>query len=132
MTTQGPPPVASQPAAPSGAPHLGVVDWLRYGPFLAHLVVTRRCNLSCGYCNEYDRSSSPVPREVLERRLEKLRELRTWMVCLTGGEPTLHPALVAIVRRMAELGFRRRQIITNGYRLVEPLVDGLNEAGLTD
>jgi MoaA/NifB/PqqE/SkfB family radical SAM enzyme len=94
--------------------------------------VTRRCNLSCGYCNEYDRTSPPVAREVLEQRLEKLRELRTWMVCLTGGEPTVHPELTYIVRRMTQLGFRRRQIISNGYRLGKKLVEGLNEAGLTD
>ena len=117
---------------PARARPLRVVDWLRYGPFLAHLVVTRRCNLACGYCNEYDHTSLPVPRELLERRLEKLRELRTWMVCLTGGEPTLHPDIVAIARRMRELGFRRRQIITNGYRLTKPLVEALNDAGLTD
>ena len=117
--------------APAARP-LRAIGWLRYGPFLAHLVVTRRCNLSCGYCNEYDRTSAPVPREVVEERLAKLRELRTWMVCLTGGEPTLHPELVALVRRMTELGFRRRQIITNGYRLREKLVEGLNDAGLTD
>jgi MoaA/NifB/PqqE/SkfB family radical SAM enzyme len=111
---------------------LSALDWLRFGPFLAHVVVTRRCNLACGYCNEYDAVSSPVAREVLERRLERLRELRTWMVCLTGGEPTLHPDLVPLVRRLAELGFRRRQIITNGYRLREELIEGLNDAGLTD
>jgi MoaA/NifB/PqqE/SkfB family radical SAM enzyme len=113
-------------------PPLGVLDWLRHGPFLAHLVVTRRCNLSCGYCNEYDRTSPPVPRPLVEQRLEKLRDLRTWMVCLTGGEPTLHPDLLPILGRMRELGFRRRQIITNGYRLGEKLVEGLNAAGLTD
>jgi MoaA/NifB/PqqE/SkfB family radical SAM enzyme len=118
-----------QPPAPSP---LTAPEWLRFGPFLAHLVVTRRCNLSCGYCNEYDRTSPPVAREVLEQRLEKLRELRTWMVCLTGGEPTVHPDLTYIVRRMTQLGFRRRQIISNGYRLGKKLVEGLNEAGLTD
>ena len=119
------------PTAPRSGT-LSALEWLRYGPFLAHLVVTRRCNLTCGYCNEYDRTSPPVPRDLLEQRLAKLRQLRTWMVCLTGGEPTLHPDLVALVRRMTELGFRRRQIITNGYRLVESLVEGLNQAGLTD
>ena len=115
-----------------GARRLPVVDWLRHGPFLAHVVVTRRCNLSCAYCNEFDAVSPPVPRALLEARLEKLRALRTWMVCLTGGEPTLHPDLVPILLRMADLGFRRRQLLTNGYRLSEKLVDGLNEAGLTD
>ncbi len=125
-------PVLAQPAAPRAPRRLSALEWLRYGPFLAHLVVTRRCNLSCGYCNEFDRTSAPVPRELVEARLRKLRDLRTWMVCLTGGEPTLHPELAALVRRMAELGFRRRQIITNGYRLSGRLVEALNDAGLTD
>ena len=107
-------------------------EWLRFGPFLAHIVVTRRCNLTCGYCNEYDDHSPPVPFHVLDRRLRKLRALRTRMVCLSGGEPTLHPELVRIVARMRELGFRRRQIITNGYLLTPKLIDDLNDAGLTD
>jgi MoaA/NifB/PqqE/SkfB family radical SAM enzyme len=111
---------------------LTVTEWLRFGPFLAHVVVTRRCNLACGYCNEYDDHSPAVPFEILDRRLRKLRALRTWMVCLSGGEPTLHPDLVRIVARMRELGFRRRQIITNGYLLTPKLVDALNDAGLTD
>jgi MoaA/NifB/PqqE/SkfB family radical SAM enzyme len=122
---------ASQ-AATRAEPRLPVIDWLRHGPFLAHLVVTRRCNLSCGYCNEYDHTSPPVPFDVVEGRLEKLRELRTWMVCLSGGEPTMHPDLVRIVARMTQLGFRRRQIITNGFRVTPRLVEELNAAGLTD
>lgn len=128
-----PPPNApgpEQPKAPE-AP-LPALDWLRYGPFLAHLVVIRRCNLSCGYCNEYDDRSPPVPYETLERRLLKLRALRAWMLCMTGGEPTLHPDLVRLVRRATDLGFRRRQIITNGYRITRKLVEALNDAGLSD
>jgi MoaA/NifB/PqqE/SkfB family radical SAM enzyme len=111
---------------------LPVLTWLRHGPFLAHVVITRRCNLSCGYCNEYDRTSAPVPWEQLDARLRKLRALRTWMVCLTGGEPTMHPELVRIVARMWELGFARRQVLTNGYRLTRALVEDLNTARLTD
>ena len=111
---------------------LSVGEWLRYGPFLAQIVVTRRCNLTCGYCNEYDDHSPPIPYEILDRRLRKLRALRTWMVCLTGGEPTLRPDLPRIVARMRELGFRRRQIITNGYLLTPEVIDRLNDAGLTD
>jgi MoaA/NifB/PqqE/SkfB family radical SAM enzyme len=119
-------------AVPAERGELTAAKWLRFGPFLAHLVVTRRCNLSCGYCNEYDDHSPPVPFEVLEHRLVKLRELRTWMVCLTGGEPTVHPELVRIVARMRELGFRRRQLITNGYLMTPDLIERLNQAGLTD
>ena len=32
-----------------------------YRPLLAQIVVTRRCNLSCGYCYEHDHHSPPVP-----------------------------------------------------------------------
>lgn len=107
-------------------------QWLQYGPFLAQLVITRRCNLSCGYCYEYDKTSQPVRCRVLERRLAKLRQLRTWVVCLVGGEPTLHPDLLRLVAKMRDLGFRRRQVITNGFRLTRELIEGFNAAGLTD
>ena len=40
-------------------------------PVLAHVIPMRRCNLSCGYCNEYDDSSKPVPTETMYQRLDK-------------------------------------------------------------
>jgi MoaA/NifB/PqqE/SkfB family radical SAM enzyme len=66
-------------------------------PFIAHLVVTRRCNLSCGYCYEYDKVSPPVPTAALRDRIDHLARLRTIFVALTGGEPLLHPDLVDVV-----------------------------------
>ena len=30
-------------------------------PVLAQIVPARFCNLSCAYCNEYDKVSEPVP-----------------------------------------------------------------------
>jgi molybdenum cofactor biosynthesis enzyme MoaA len=50
------------------------------------LVVIRRCNLSCGYCSEYDKFSDLVPAEVLEKRLLKFKELGTFGISLTGGD----------------------------------------------
>lgn len=111
---------------------LNVFQWLRYGPWLAQVVVTRRCNLTCGYCTEYDRTSDPAPYDELASRLAKLAELRAWAVCLTGGEPTLHPRLPDLVAEMKRLGFKRRMLITNGTRLTSKLIDALNDAGLTD
>ena len=111
---------------------MNVFQWLRYGPWLAQVVVTRRCNLKCGYCTEYDRTSDPVPYDELALRLAKLAELRAWAVCLTGGEPTMHPRLPDLVAEMRRLGFKRRMMITNGWRLTPALIDALNGAGLTD
>ena len=103
---------------------LNVFQWLRYGPWLAQVVVTRRCNLKCGYCMEYDRTSDPAPYEELALRLAKLAELRAWAVCLTGGEPTMHPRLPDLVAEMRRLGFKRRML--NGWRLTPALIDALN------
>ena len=108
------------------------LDWIRFGPFLSQLVVIRKCNLSCSYCFEFDRTSEPVPYALLEERLAKLRQLRSWVVCLTGGEPTLHPEIDRLVGAMREMGFRRRQMITNGYRLTRESIESWNESGLTD
>ena len=111
---------------------IGRTDWLRFGPFLAQAVIVRRCNLSCSYCSEFDRTSEPVPYAALLERFRKLRALRTWAVCLTGGEPTLHPQLADLVAVLRDLGFRRRQMITNGYRLTRDLIGSVNTSGLTD
>jgi MoaA/NifB/PqqE/SkfB family radical SAM enzyme len=105
---------------------LNVFQWLRYGPWLAQVVVTRRCNLKCGYCTGYDRTSDPVPYDELALRLAKLAELRAWAVCLTVGEPTMHPRLPDLVAEMKRLGFKRRMLITNGWRLTPALIDALN------
>ena len=103
---------------------------LRYSPFLTQMVVIRRCNLSCGYCSEYDKTSDPVPVEVLEAQLRRLKELGTFGISLTGGEPTLHPELPRLIRTCRELRFYRTGMITNGFFLRPELIETLNQAGL--
>jgi len=49
----------------------------RYHPLLVHIIPTRRCNLACAYCNEYDSVSAPVPTDVMLRRLDHLARLKT-------------------------------------------------------
>ena len=66
-------------------------------PLLAHLVVTRRCNLSCAYCNEYDKISAPIPLDVMKNRISALANLKTEAITCTGGEPLLHPNIEAII-----------------------------------
>jgi MoaA/NifB/PqqE/SkfB family radical SAM enzyme len=110
----------------------GLLFRLRYSPFLAQIVVIRRCNLACGYCFEYDESSAPVPTEVLEQRLEKLKSLGTFGVSLTGGEPTMHPELPRLVRKCRTLGFLRTGMISNGFFLRPDVIRELNEAGLQE
>lgn len=110
----------------------GLLWRLRYSPFLAQVVITRRCNLACGYCTEYDHASAPVPTAVLQERFARLRDLGTFIISLTGGEPTLHPELPRLIRYCRELGFLRTGMISNGFLLRPALIDALNEAGLQE
>ena len=98
-------------------------------PVLAHIIPIRRCNLSCAYCNEYDDHSQPVPLETVYRRLEKLAALRTSIICVSGGEPLLHPGLDQILARIRSLG-SICGLITNGYLLTKERIEDLNRAGL--
>src|SRR6185436_14692202 len=83
-------------------------------PLLVQLVVTRRCNLACGYCHEYDDKSAPVDVQLLERRIDHAASLGTLVLTLTGGEPLLHPKLDDCVRRVVSHGMVCT-LISNGY-----------------
>ena len=98
-------------------------------PVLAHIVPMRRCNLACTYCNEYDDFSPPVPIEEMLRRVDSLGDLGTSIVTISGGEPTLHPELDAIIARIRKRGMIAG-LITNGYFLTPERIQKLNAAGL--
>ena len=98
-------------------------------PIMAHIIPIRRCNLACTYCNEYDDFSPPVPTDVMVGRVNRLADLGTSILTLSGGEPLLHPDLDEIIAAM-----RRRGVlacmITNGYMLMPDRIQRLNQAGL--
>ncbi len=98
-------------------------------PILVHIIPMRRCNLSCAYCTEYDAVSSPVPLATMLERVDRLGDLGTIIMTLSGGEPLMHPDLDAIVARA-----RKRDmfvtVITNGYYLSPERIRRLNSAGL--
>ena len=100
-----------------------------YQPVAAHLIPIRRCNLSCGYCNEYDDHSSPVATGEILHRIDRLARLGTGIITLSGGEPLLHPDLDAIVSHIRDRG-SIATLITNGYLLSRDRIRRLNRAGL--
>ena len=63
------------------------------------------------------------------RRIDKLAELGTSLITISGGEPLLHPELDEIIRRIKHHG-RIAGMITNGYLLVPERIERLNRAGL--
>ena len=98
-------------------------------PILVHVVPIRRCNIDCGYCNEYDKVSKPVDRAEMFARIDKLADLGTSVVAFSGGEPMLHPDLDDLIRRIRSRGMIAG-LITNGYLLSPKRIAALNDAGL--
>jgi MoaA/NifB/PqqE/SkfB family radical SAM enzyme len=92
------------------------------------VIPIRRCNLGCTYRNEYDDHSAPVPARDVLRRVDRLADLGTGIITLSGGEPLLHPDLDDI-RRIRE-GGSIATLITNGYLLSRGRIRRLNRAGL--
>jgi pyruvate formate lyase activating enzyme len=77
------------------------------------------CNLRCPFCHNHELAMHPerfstYPWESIQ---ERLKALRGWLdgVCITGGEPTLHPDLPELLNRIHELGLAVK-LDTNGTR----------------
>lgn len=121
---------APPPAAVTGP----AVD--SYGRTINYLRIslTDACNLRCVYCMPEDMRFHP--RSALLQDDEILliaraaAELGTTKIRLTGGEPTVRPGLVELVRALARIpGIQELAMTTNGLLLAE-LAEPLAQAGL--
>ncbi len=121
---------------PEAAPRSACVPSLAdaQGRAISYLRVslTDRCNFRCTYCSpaENEPPGGLLSRDELRRLFRLFAGLGVRRIRLTGGEPTLHRDVVAIVRDAATTpGIEEVAITTNGHRLDE-LVEPLLEAGL--
>jgi len=98
----------------------------------AQLVITRNCNLSCAYCNEYTTGAPHIPAATLIERIDKLDELGVLIYDILGGEPLMHPALPELVAHLKskQHGSNLVTMITNGFLLTTDIIASLNTAGL--
>ena len=109
----------------------------QYGRELTDLRIslTDRCNLRCVYCMPADGIDFRPPEELLQddelRLLVRVAaELGVRKVRLTGGEPTVRPGLVDLVRGIAATpGIDDVALTTNGL-LLDRLAAPLARAGL--
>jgi MoaA/NifB/PqqE/SkfB family radical SAM enzyme len=99
-------------------------------PLDAQLIVTRRCNLSCGYCSEYDSFSDPVPTGELKQRIDALHRLHSANITMLGGEPLMHPDIAHLVTYAGRKS--NTSVVTNGFLLRNGVIEALNAAGLNN
>lgn len=104
------------------------------GPAVCNLAVTNVCNARCDFCNyasdkhlvanglfaDYDRYC---------KTLNLLSRSGVRFLSMVGGEPTLHPQILAMVGDAVQRGIRP-SIVTNGSRLTPQFVRALAQSGL--
>jgi MoaA/NifB/PqqE/SkfB family radical SAM enzyme len=95
----------------------------RAQPLSASLELTYRCNWRCVFCyNPRRRDRRALSAAEWYTVLDDLRALGTLYVALTGGEPLVHPAFLAVARAARKRAFALR-ILTNGALVSEAVAD---------
>ncbi|WP_099210057.1 radical SAM/SPASM domain-containing protein [Thermococcus henrietii] len=86
------------------------------GPFLIVWNFTNMCNFRCQHC--YQRADKPLASELsLKEKLmlvDQLDKAGVAAVAISGGEPTIHPHFLRIVRELSSRGIHT-SVATNGW-----------------
>ncbi len=82
-------------------------------------MATRRCNLHCYYCvlPQEETCQKELETDEVKRIFSQIAtdfDASKITVGITGGEPTLRPDLVEIVKYLVSLGFRKVAVDSNG------------------
>ncbi|MCK5580437.1 MAG: radical SAM protein [Candidatus Omnitrophica bacterium] len=96
--------------------------------------LTKTCNLNCLFClDKENQNGEIVPIRKIYEDLKKGRGESATRAILSGGEPTLHPQLLKIIKKAKKLGYNHVQIITNGRMLsYKKFAEKLKNAGLDE
>lgn len=103
------------------------IDWIE-------LVLGFSCNLGCRACpSTLQPDAGAMTSKEIARWLSRGRQGGAEGVWFGGGEPTLHPNLLAAARRARELGYQRIRVQTNGMRFADAAYAAkMVEAGLSE
>ena len=104
---------------------------------LANVDLTNRCNLTCPVCFANANVAGYVYEpdfEMVRGMLQALRNERPVagrIVQFSGGEPTIYPRFLDVLRLAKEMGFSHTQIATNGIKFTDlEFAHQCKEAGL--
>lgn len=77
--------------------------------------LTYFCNNNCLFClDKQNQSGTFIPLKEVKTELEKGRKSKIDKLILSGGEPTLHPDYLEILKFAKKIGYKEIQTITNG------------------
>ncbi len=89
---------------------------------------SRACNFRCAYCYLADRTagSNELSREEIKDVISQAKELGARKIIILGGEPSIYPHLIEMLRFLGGLGLEI-EIFTNGSGVDEQLAAVLAE-----
>ena len=104
---------------------------LDYPGKVACTVFLNGCNFRCPYCHNAELLGDGEEVMTVAGLLAFLRKRQGILegVCITGGEPTLHPELPALLKEVRALGYAAK-LDTNGYR--PEILEAVLSQGLVD
>jgi len=93
------------------------------------IMITNRCNLSCHHClpeSHLHETKPMIPAREIKRLIREFIHIGIQEVCLTGGEPLLHPDWFEILSYTCKQpGLNSVRLQTNATLLTEADVDAL-------
>lgn len=111
---------------------------LKSGTSLANVDLTNRCNMTCPICfadaNHAGYVYEPTFDEVVAM-LQTLRDekpIKCTAVQFSGGEPTIYPRFIDVIKKAKELGFAQVQCASNGIEFAKSVefCQKVKDAGL--
>lgn len=97
-----------------------------FPPFL-YVSITNSCNLRCQGCwVDVDKPQSLISFEDMDRLIGNAKQHGNSFFGILGGEPFLHPDLIAILKAHPDCYF---QIFTNGHAITDKMAAELRKAG---
>jgi MoaA/NifB/PqqE/SkfB family radical SAM enzyme len=131
--------IPSQPGAAVDAETLRKFKWTfdnriehSRGPKKVIMNVTYLCNNHCTFCAVGTRTQVHGHPTRQREHLEEFRNQGVEMVDFDGGEPTLNPELIPLIRYARQIGYQRINVTTNGrLAFYEDFAKKLVNSGLT-
>ena len=99
-----------------------------------HLTITLRCNNNCSFCLQgYHSDQEHKSLDILKSEIDAANSKSINKVVISGGEPTLHPDFIKIIKYCKEVGIPNIQTISNGRIFsLKKFAKNAVKAGLTE
>jgi uncharacterized radical SAM superfamily Fe-S cluster-containing enzyme len=130
-------PLPNAKPSQKGCPHdCGPCTWHASPCQLPVISVTNACDLRCPICFTYNRQDA-----IFNMSVEEMKQTIDWiiessqqvdLINITGGEPTMHPSIIDILRQCKRPEIGRVTMNSNGIRLAQDykLCQQLAELGI--